>query len=152
VIKRFRYRLQRVLDVRVREEQRKQHELAALVLSQRETAQQCEEQRAQLSQLRGDAVERRIGDEVAMTDVLLMRRDIDGLVGCVCQGEGAIEWFEQAIQTARGELQELARRRLVLERLRERDYERFQIELQRAEAIELDSVVTARASVAEERE
>ena len=152
MIKRFRYRLQRVLDLRAREEQRKQHELAALVLAQHETEQQCEEQRAQLSHLRSAAAERRIGNEVAVTDVLLTRRDIDGLAGTVSQSVGAIAWFQEAIHTARSELQELARRRLALERLRERDYERFRADLRRAEATELDSVVTARAAVAEERE
>jgi flagellar FliJ protein len=136
--RRFVFRLERVLEERRRAERRQQHELAVLVAtlsSRKERHRKVVDRAEALQNAMGDWL---AGSSCSVHDLLLARGEIDAHLEQADELEREVRWLNDATDRQRLRLQDLARQRLLLERLRERAYAEYLAETRRIEAAQLD--------------
>jgi flagellar export protein FliJ len=138
--RRFRFRLERVLEERRRRERRQQHELALLERSLRETRERRHEIAARLAALRLEEASALAGATCAVSELRLVHDEVAASLTALAELDAQTVWFREAVDRARQRLEGLARDRFALERLRERALEEFLVELRRAEAAALDDL------------
>jgi len=140
VKRRFKFRLERVLEAKRLAERRQQHELALLVDALMRTRQRRQQTLGNVEQLQQRVGQQLAADTCSVHELMLVRGEIDAQQAVAEGLAREIAWLEEIVARERGKLQELARARLVLERLRERAYADYLLALRRAEAAVLDDI------------
>ena len=142
-MKKFRFRLETVLEVALREEQRLTLELARLKM-EKQTAQRW------LTRLTESRNRERIklmeatAGEVALEDIKLLRSHLDYLEERIEEQKAFLEALEPKIRAKMSEVTEAMKKRKTLERLKEKQIQEHQLEMLRQEAQFLDDTTTPR--------
>lgn len=144
-MKEYQFRLQKVLDTcRLREEliEVKLAELERLAESQRERLKSIEEEeRALLSERR--AMREKNGS-IALEEEMFYENCLEALRLRIERMKMYLRQIEEQIRQTREELVAAAMERKVMEKLREKDYENFRIEVERNNQKALDEIAVQR--------
>ncbi|MBE3577397.1 MAG: flagellar export protein FliJ [Limnochordales bacterium] len=145
-MRKFAFRLERVLQLRKHEEEREKQRLAVL-LAELQTARRrqaaCERELAELEARFGRALARSSGDgELAVYELQLYRGRQELLRQNLTRAIAKVAEMQQRVDQQRALLLAAARRREVLVRLRKRKWEEFQREVLREEQKLLDEVAS----------
>ncbi|HDP80388.1 MAG TPA: flagellar export protein FliJ [Spirochaetes bacterium] len=139
-MKKFKFRLQALLDIREAKEKEVQNELSRVVaLQNRERAVQ-EEYRGRLAEQRGKYAERLRGGGFAPSDIMMYERYIEFAHRVIERQQEKIEAMEPEIKKVRERLVEAARERRVVEKLKEKKWNEYLYELNRETARENDDM------------
>jgi len=142
-MKKFRFRLETVLQVALREEQRLTLELARLKM-EKQTAQRW---LARLTESRNrervKLMEETEG-EVALEDIKLLRAHLDYLAERIDEQRSFLAALEPKILAKMTEVTDAMKKRKTLERLKEKQIQEHQLETLRQEAKFLDDTTTPR--------
>jgi len=145
-MKRFSFRLERVLHLRKHEEEREKQRLGVLLRelqAARRTQTACELELAELEGRFGRVLDPSIGEsELAVYELQLYRMRQELLRRRLAQAQAAVAALQQRVDEQRAVLLAAARRREVLEKLREREREEFQREALRGEQKIIDEVAS----------
>lgn len=139
-MKKFEFKLQRLLDLREMREEQVKNELAKLVsiqnrerIKQQEFNQRIQENYAQLSRKMREG-------KFSYREAMMCERFVDVARRAIQKSQDAIEQMEPEVQKVRERLIEASRERKVVEKLKERKWEEYLYEYNREMAKEIDDM------------
>ena len=142
--KRFTFRLDTMLKIR----RQREDEHKRIVASRLREIAKVQEQLASLDrQIRDELGSIRMGQKpgtIDMQQVVRHRRWLGHLHKAVLDGQGRLRFLEAKLAQERAALAEAAKQRQILQKLKERQYERFLKEQDRLETLAADDMTTVR--------
>lgn len=157
----FRFKLQPVLDQRVREERERQVEVARLEAERAKLESKIRDQQGFLTQSK-DAMREAMGRDAGpgtiaegghRVDPHVLRSQATNALHIKFRAQQSVlglAGLHTRLTEARGRLTEAAKRRRGLEMLREERERAWKAEIERRERTDLDELVTARAAIADD--
>ncbi len=139
-MKKFDFKLQRLLDIREAAEKKVQNELAELVNKQNAIRLKQMEYQNNITRERESFTKRIKEEEFSFNDVLMFERFVDTSSRAIDVSEQKIEDMQPAIQQVRERLVEVSRERKVVEKLKERKRKEYEYELNREAIKENDDI------------
>lgn len=139
-MKKFRFRLQTLLNIREAREQEVQNELAGILgIQNRERAQQY--QLRQGIEKHSDRFRRKISSgKYTVNEAMLFERFMDVSYRAIDAAEDRVQSMEPVVKEIRGRLVEASREKKVVEKLRERKLDEYNYEMNREIAKEYDDM------------
>jgi flagellar protein FliJ len=137
-MKKFRFKLQKLLDLRQAQEKVVKNELAKLIHIQNIEKNRQNELRQRISEEK-TALRKRMQDEsFSYKEIFVYERFKDASFKAINIAERKIQEMEPEIQRVREKLVEASRERKVVEKLKEREFEEYMYEVNRELAKEND--------------
>ncbi|MFC1669055.1 flagellar export protein FliJ [Spirochaetota bacterium] len=139
-MKKFEFKLEKLLDMRLAKEREVQNELAALLaLQNREKVKQEELKRSILDHQKKFQKKLRLGD-YSVNENLIYEKYVDISLRAIDVSEEKIQGMEPGIKKVRKRLVEASKERRVVEKLKERKLEEYNFKLNREIAKENDDM------------
>ena len=139
----FQFSLEKILELRERLEQQAAAELSRLKSLEAEEKEKLAMQRQQ-RQVQLEAWRNKIQGTLDLDELDAYRRWLEVLDASVAQQQALVEELQLSVKRQTDEYLAARRKRQVLEKLREHEYERFCQELLRKEQRELDDIAATR--------
>ena len=130
-MKKFQFRLQRLLDIREAKKKEVQNELAKVLSIQNREKQRQEEYRKSIIEQHEKFNNRMKGGRFSYSDALMFERYIDFAHRVIISQQEKIDSMEPEIQKVRERLVEASKHLKVVEKLKERQWNEYQYELNR---------------------
>ena len=138
-MKKFEFRLQKLLDIREAAEKKVQNELAELVNEQNILRLKCDEYKRKISEERVK-LSKKIGEKLSYDELLMFERFVDITGKAIDHSEQQAENMECDIQKVREKLAETSKERKVVENLKERRWREYLYEFNRETVKENDDM------------
>ena len=139
-MKRFEFRLQRLLDIRAAKEREVQNELAGLVAIQNRERMKQEHYRSSIAEQHEKFSAKIKRGEYSYSEAASFERYIDFAHRVIAAQQQRIEAMEPEIQKVRERLVQASKERKVVERLKDRRKEEYLYEYNREMAKEIDDM------------
>jgi flagellar FliJ protein len=139
-VKRFEFKLQKLLEIREAHEKEVQNELAALMVDQNRERIKQDELKTGIETQRRQYRERMKAGKVSPQEMLLYEKYVDISYRAIDTAQSHINEMEPGIQEVRRKLIEASKERKVVEKLKERRREEYDYEVARELAKEADDM------------
>ncbi len=139
-MKKFKFRLQRLLEIREAAEKEIKNELAALIALQNVERARQDELMSSIETHRKNFRERMKEGKYRITEGIFLEKFLDISYRAIDAAERRIENMEPEVEVVRGRLVEASRERKVVEKLRERKQEEYNYQLNSEIAKENDDI------------
>ncbi len=139
-MKKFEFRLQRLLDIREAKEREIKNELAAIVAVQNREKMRQEEYRSGIQQQRDKFRAKMLGGRFSYNEAMMFERYVEFAHRVIKSQQEKIDAMEPEIRKVRERLVEASRDRRVVEKLRERKWNEYMYEYNREVAKENDDM------------
>lgn len=152
-MKKFRFKLEKLLDIRKAEEERAKNRMASVLALQNAERLKQEQAADSLAKQKQIYSERMRGGTVTGRDIILNSRFTDSSLRSISSAQVKIDEMQPRVNTVRNELAEASRGRKVVEKLKERREAEFHYEMNRSEFKDNDDInqnLSARRRMLEE--
>lgn len=142
-MKKFRFRLQTLLRLRRQQEDEKKRAVGVLLTRINEFQQQAVQMAADIKREGENLKQQYQHGTLEMDWIAHYHRYVNHIRQSIQQRVQTIAQVQQQLAQARGELADAARQTKILEKLREKQKDRFDAELNRRERVQQDEIATA---------
>lgn len=139
-MKKFRFRLQKLLDARIAKEKEIQHELSVIVAKQNILRMRQDEYRTKLSDQRAEFSGGMKSRKVAANELMNFHRYWDFAEKAIVAAQKEIDAMEPAVNEVRTRLTEAVKERKTIEKFKERKHEEWKIKIKKSEEREFDEI------------
>ncbi len=139
-MKKFNFRLQKLLDIRERKEREIQYELSKVMARQNQERQKQEELRSSIAEEQRRFSEKLRKGKFSSHEAIMFEKYVDISLRAIETAQKRIEAMEPEILEIRGRLVEASKQKKVVERLKERKFEEYTYEVNREIAKESDDI------------
>ncbi|HON77964.1 MAG TPA: flagellar export protein FliJ [Spirochaetota bacterium] len=137
-MKKFQFKLQKLLDIREAREKEVKNELAALLNIQNAERMKQEEYRRKMAEERAKFTVKLKSGKFSYAESMMFERFVEFANKVIDAAQDRIDSMEGEISRVRAKLVEASREKKVVERLKERQWEEYQYEVNREIAKEND--------------
>ncbi len=140
-MKKFVFKLQTALDLKLKAEEMKKEELVTVTDIYKESCRVLDDLKTRLAEIQ-DTVRGKQGEQFDVTEIKRCQDYIPVINDHICQQALLTEEHRAAMEEVRGELVEIMKERKIMEKLRTRHYQEYMREFLREEQKQIDEMAT----------